>query len=191
MHPTEEKSAARQAIAQRLEHLTQGDREAESRSVCRRVLEALPPEPVPVCVYAALKSEVNLKLLIDALLHKEWALYFPRFEGKLVFRRVTDLKDLKPGQLGILEPPAEAPLLDPKAPAIALIPARAYARDGKRLGRGNGGYDIWIRARRAASPATKFWGVCFECQLLEHIPMEAHDERVDAVVTARGMGNPH
>ncbi|MFA7682254.1 MAG: 5-formyltetrahydrofolate cyclo-ligase, partial [Candidatus Peribacteraceae bacterium] len=69
----------------------------------------------------------------------------------------------------------------------ALIPGRAFDRDGNRLGRGNGSYDHWIREQRTANPQTKIWGIAFECQIVPIVPTEEHDERVDALITARGL----
>ena len=30
-------------------------------------------------------------------------------------------------------------------------------------------------------------GIALECQIVDTVPMEAHDEKVDALVTARGL----
>ncbi len=191
MHPKDEKERLRTAIAERLKRLTETDRAAESRSTCRRLLQRLPKEPVTVCAYYPLKSEIDLKPLMLRLLEDKYPLYLPRFEGgKMVFRRVMDLtKDMQNSAYGIPEPGDACPLLDPSTLDIALIPARAYAPDGRRMGRGNGGYDIWIRAQRALNPKTLFWGVCFESQVVPDIPMEAHDEKVDLVFTQRGASD--
>lgn len=190
MDPKIAKADLRNAIRDRLAHMSDTLRAAESRSVSRRIIESLPPKPVAVCAYVPLKTEADLRPVLDHLLEKNYPLYLPRFEGgKLAFRHITDLKDLVPGALGIQEPSASEHLLDPQDLAIALVPARAYATDGRRLGRGNGGYDIWIRAQRNMNPKTQFWGIAYEAQVVHEIPMEEHDERVDAVITARGLIN--
>lgn len=177
------------AIKERLARLSDGDRHAEGRSLSRRILEALPPEPVAICAYYPLTDEGDIRLALQTLLEKRCTLYLPRFEnGKMVFRLAKTLDELVKGQFGIPEPPIGNPLLDPHTdPLYVLVPARAYDDKGHRTGRGNGGYDIWIRAQRKANPQTHFWGVCLECQIVQHIPMEEHDESVDALITARGF----
>lgn len=165
------------------------DRSAESRSLCKRILESLPEEPSIICAFYPMGDEVDIRTLLAELPDRGHTVYLPRKEGKhFVFRKMVDSDDLPPDEFGIPAPPADAPLLEPGDLAIALIPGRAYDKKGNRMGRGNGGYDIWIRAQRNENPKTQFWGVCFECQVVHDIPMEAHDERVDAIVTARGMG---
>lgn len=190
----------RESITNRIKRMTEKERAAESRSICRRVLEELdfvgafgqmhlqnPQHDVSICLYSALPTEVDLTQLIEELLEKNVSLYFPRFEsGKNVFRRVASLDELKPGSFGIMEPPITAEELPLDAPLIAIIPGRAFDRSGGRLGRGNGGYDHWIRDVRSKNSESKFLGVCFECQIVQGVPEEAHDERMDVVFTARG-----
>jgi 5-formyltetrahydrofolate cyclo-ligase len=188
MDPKAAKATLRKAISERLARLTEKERQAESRSVCRRIEQSLPPPPVTITAFYSVKEEVDVRPLLTSLIEKGYEIYLPRYEGgKMVFRRTQNLTELTPGAFGIPEPPITAPLLDPAALAIAIVPARAYNRKGHRLGRGNGGFDIWIRAQRQANPATKFWGICFENQVVDEIPMEAHDETVDAIVTSRGL----
>ncbi len=182
------KDQLRDAMKERLARLSEKDREAESRSLYRRVLELLPDDVASVCAFVPMPDEVNVQMLLDELLAKDVPVFLPRFEmGKLAFRRTEDLTALEKGALGTMEPPVMAEELDPAQVSHVLVPGRAFDRNGGRLGRGNGGYDHWIGPQRNANPQTVFWGVCFDCQLVHEVPMEGHDERMDAVVTARGI----
>ena len=182
----EEKAKARLYIKERLAHVQDRDRYPESRSLCKQLLKLLPKEPVHICAYFPLKDEADIRPLLPELLKRGCTLYLPRFaEKKLTFHRADDLDALKPGAFGIPEPLPTAPQLRPEDLQYALVPARAYDRGCNRLGRGNGGYDIWIRGQRKVNPTTVFWGVILEVQLINQVPMEAHDEIVDAVITAR------
>ena len=188
MDPRAAKSQLRAAIDERLQRLSDKDRSAESRSLCRRILEALPKEPSIICAFYPLKDEADIRPLLQEIIARGYALYLPRKEGKhFVFRRVGSMEALQPDDFRVPAPTADAPLLKPEDCAVALVPGRAFDRKGNRLGRGNGGYDIWIREQRKKNPKTAFWGVALECQTAQEIPMEAHDERVDAVITARGI----
>lgn len=184
----EAKLALRSAITERLARLNPKDRSAESRSLCRRILEALSKESTTLCAYYPLADEADIRSLLQEIPMRGSALYLPRKEGPhFVFRMMESADALAPDDFGIPAPPADAPLLEPSDLAIALVPGRAFDRAGRRLGRGNGGYDIWIRRQRKENPATRFWGVALECQIVQEVPMEEHDEIVDAIVTARGF----
>ncbi len=188
MHPTEEKAILRQSIRERMARLSDADRHAESRTICRQIHKALPPEPVPVAAYFPLKDEADLRPLLDELLKEGWPVYIPGIEhGEMIFRRIATTADLHLGKFGVLEPPREAERLDPQTLRIVLVPGRAFDRLGNRLGRGNSTYDKWIAAQRAANPQTRFWGIALECQIVHRVPMQEHDERMDSLVTARGQ----
>lgn len=186
----DEKKRLRASIDERMARLSEKDRETESRSLCRRILESLPADVQTVCAYYPMRSEADIKPLLAELLARGIALYLPCFaerEKVLVFRRALDLTTFIKGKIGTLEPPRDAPPLDPLSLDLAIIPARAFDDACWRLGRGNGGYDVWIRAQRALNPKTRFWGAALDLQLVREVPHEAHDEKVDAVVTARGL----
>lgn len=182
----QEKQRLQEAIRERLARINDQERAAESRSICRRVLDMLPPDAKTICAFVPIKDEVDIRPLLRALIERNIALYLPCFEKKLTFRRATDLSALVPGGLKVPEPPPESDALDPALLDIAIIPGRAFDSAGNRLGRGNGGYDRWIESQRAANPKTRYWGVCFDCQVVSTVPMESHDQPVDAVMTGRG-----
>lgn len=188
MDVAQQKADLRADVRRRLAGLPPKERSQESRSLCRRLKELLPSPPITLCAFAPLRSEPDIFSLLQERLEQEDRIYLPRVEGgRIVFRRITDLRSLEAGAFNILEPSPEAAALDPSLLQHALIPGVAFDRKGNRLGRGNGGYDHWIRGQRSLNPRAVFWGVCFECQLMQDVPIEAHDERVDNIVTARGL----
>lgn len=187
MHPSEAKSKLRLDIKDRIDRMSEGQRHAEGRTLSRVLLELIPAGS-SVCAFFPLKTEVDIRLFLEGLLARGDTLYLPVFENnRLVFRRTTNLATLSPGELTIPEPPPDAEKLDTQPVDIILIPGRAFDRNGNRLGRGAGGYDRWLEKYKLDHAATKFWGVCLECQLMPEVPVEAHDVRMDAVVTARGI----
>ena len=188
MNPIQKKQELREAIRSRIASFSEKERAAESRTLCRTLLTLLPEDVRVLAAYMSLPDEPDLRPLLEEYLAKGKKIFLPRFEnGGLVFREVKDLGVLSPGALNILEPPVTAALLSPADLTHVLVPGRAFDRMGNRLGRGNGGYDHWIPLQRKANPRTLFWGVCFECQLVSEVPVEAHDAVMDAVVTARGV----
>lgn len=103
----------------------------------------------------------------------------PRVEGDhLILHWVAGPDELVKGRFGILEPPASAPVADPNGLDLILVPGVAFDREGGRLGRGRGYYDRLL----AGTSAFKV-GVCFDWQIVPEVPREAHDIRMDAVVT--------
>jgi len=100
--------------------------------------------------------------------------------------------ELTPGSFGLREP-AGVPLGVNAVSEVSLIivPALAVSRSGLRLGRGGGSYD------RALARVTSAFVVAplYDGELIDEVPAEPHDRRVDAVVTPAGglrtlSGNP-
>jgi 5-formyltetrahydrofolate cyclo-ligase len=187
----QQKQQLRSSIAERMAKLSQKDRDAESRSICRRIKENLPENIRTICAYYPMPTEVNIIPLLQEFLDEGKAIALPRSEGKaFLFRTITSLTDLPPGPYRIPEPGPDAPVLDLAQIDLALIPGIAFDPAGNRLGRGNGGYDQWIVKVREANPNVKLWGIAFDCQIVNIIPMESHDETIDAIITPRMMIAP-
>ena len=102
------------------------------------------------------------------------------------------------GSYGILEPQANEAfnLLtflknNHTARILVLVPGRAFTKDGKRLGRGKGFYDIYfsrLAEALAANPSPQNFkikksGVCFAQQLLPDLPTTPDDVLMDSVVS--------
>lgn len=67
---------------------------------------------------------------------------------------------------------------------LVLIPGLAVDPDGHRLGQGGGCYD---RALTRMDPAAKIVVILYDDDRVEQVPVEAHDRRVDGVLTPSGV----
>lgn len=105
-------------------------------------------------------------------------LAFPRMENDAL--QFFTGGSLETGPFGVRQPKGGNPA---PPPDLVLVPGLGFDPAGSRLGRGGGFYDRWLEANRGV----KTLGICFACQLIEKIPVEAHDARVDAVLTEEGF----
>jgi len=64
-------------------------------------------------------------------------------------------------------------------PHLAFVPLLAFTARGDRLGQGGGHYDRWL----AANPEMLAVGLAWDSQLVDSLPIEAHDRPLSAVVT--------
>jgi 5-formyltetrahydrofolate cyclo-ligase len=89
------------------------------------------------------------------------------------------------GALSILEPTGQ-PLPSEQLPEAELIicPGLAANRLGDRLGRGGGWYD---RALVHASQSAPIWVVLNSDEVLDIIPVQSWDRRVDVIITPEQM----
>ena len=106
--------------------------------------------------------------------------------GPLVFRLKGE-GPLPPDALGIPSPGEEAEAVRPD---LVVTPLLAFDRYGGRLGQGGGYYDRTLAALRASGPVFVL-GLAYAGQQLDRVPMNAHDQRLDGVLTERGYLAAH
>lgn len=176
----DDRAGLRALIRGRLLALSQDTRAASDRAIQRRLADDLPPDG-DVLAYAALADEVDLGPLLEDLA-AQGRLLLPRVVGEtLDLVRITDLQaQLQPGRWGIREPVAALEAERDVAPVVLWVPGRAFDRRGGRLGRGGGFYDRLLAGR--LSTARKV-GVSRDVQMVERVPMAAHDVWMDGVCT--------
>lgn len=68
-----------------------------------------------------------------------------------------------------------------KTPDLIIVPGLAFDRHGRRLGRGGGYYDRFLRSY----PEAVRIGVAWDCQIMAQVPVSGWDRRMDAVLTPR------
>lgn len=102
------------------------------------------------------------------------------------FVYLNSLDECSAGYMGIPEP--EEALIREQPERIAnetrvliLMPGLAFDQELNRIGYGGGFYDKYLDSH-AETAFTKI-ALCFDFQLFEHIPTEAHDEKMDLVLT--------
>ena len=71
-------------------------------------------------------------------------------------------------------------------PEVLIVPMLAWDRRGYRLGYGGGFYDRTLAGLRARGPVVAV-GFAFAAQEVEAVPIDAFDQRLDAVVTEKGV----
>ena len=87
----------------------------------------------------------------------------------------------------MLEPDLLCPAQQLHADTIVFVPGVAFDREGGRLGRGAGYYDRVIAGCEESSGRPRFIGVGFGSQVIEAVPMDSLDMRMDGVVTEAGL----
>ena len=104
-----------------------------------------------VALYAALPEELSTRPIHRAAGEAGKRSLLPRTceDGRLEFAEVPCWEDLRPGRYGVLEPPADALVLELSDVDLVVVPGVAFDRLGGRLGRGGGHYDCALAAARA------------------------------------------
>lgn len=130
-----------------------------------------------VLSYYSLGDEVDTHQLMSDYAHsKRFVLPVVRGED-LLLKEFRLGQKMKKGDLGISEPEGGDEFVDFDSIDLIIVPGVAFDRKLNRLGRGKGYYDRLLSQLK--SPKI---GICFDFQLLESIPVEDWDIKMDMIV---------
>ena len=140
-----------------------------------------------IAVFIPLAGEPDIWTPSQQLMATQAAnIYAPRMmpKNQLDLVMITDPTALVRGPFGVVEPPLSwEPLTDLTALDAIFIPGLALSMDGGRLGFGGGWYDRLLA--RIPDKTIKI-GLCWNEMLVEAIPMDAWDIRMDGILTEAG-----
>lgn len=125
-------------------------------------------------------KEPDTARLIRELVRRGKTVGLPRMlpGRRMEVRRCDPDRPLVKVSFGISEPGEDCPLIQREDIDLTLVPAVCYDRRGFRLGFGGGYYDRWLENFSGVTV-----GLCREAVLQDRVPTEAHDAKVDILLT--------
>lgn len=141
-----------------------------------------------ILCFLSMPRELDSAGLIRAAYASGKRVAVPRIQGDSIrfFFRPADAGELPRDRWGIPVPRTEwEPLtLRRGVPVLVATPGLAFDRSGNRLGRGKGYYDRFLREARAAlGGEITAIGICLSEQLIDEVPHNERDQRLDGVTT--------
>lgn len=159
------------------------DRIELSGRICTRFLGAnLCTEGQVLSGYFAMKGEVDCMEIIRQHSRATGPTALPVLENQrreLLFRTWRPGDRLLPGPFGTRQPGSDREALEPD---LLLVPLVAFSEAGGRLGYGGGHYDATLTSLRRSKLIVAV-GLGYEAQRAEALPLEAHDQVLDWIVT--------
>ena len=176
-----EKQRIRQEIRMISKGLSPEYRQEASREITRKVLD-LPSwkKAKTVMAFRSMPEEPDTQALLETALREGKMLLLPRCldAQRMAALPVKDLEELRPGRLGIQEPPIPEEGTVLPEPDLVLVPCMAAAPNGIRLGHGAGYYDRFLAEHPAQTVC-----LCFRTLLRSDLPAEDTDIPVDFVIS--------
>ena len=165
---------------------TKNIRAAANAALCRRVLELDAYRAAhTLLLYAAFGGEADLAAVAAEAARQGKTVAYPVCgEGFSLTAAVPDADGWAVGQYGIRAPvPERSALLQPEQLDLVLVPCTAFDAGCYRVGMGKGYYDRYLPY---CTRAVKI-GIALEVQSVPRAAVDAHDQRLDAFVTERGI----
>lgn len=133
--------------------------------------------------FASFRSEIDTIGMIKRSLEAGITVVLPRVEGRdLVLYQIKGLHELVPGCWDIPEPSVltDDRKINVNAVDAIIIPGAAFDEAGNRIGYGGGFYDRLLAQLHKPVPII---APTYEEQVIESVPMDAHDKKVNIIVT--------
>lgn len=179
---TEVKANLRRDVRAQMKLLSPEERQKSDGALFARFL-SLPAVTAAntILLYCGMGAEPDTAQLIPSLLVMGKKLTLPRCtqeDGIMNAHLIDGETQLIRHRYGMLEPGLDCPILSPDQIDLILVPGLAFDQHGYRLGQGGGYYDRYLEKFSGHTVA-----LCRNRFLLEHVPNQPHDHRVDQVIT--------
>ncbi|XP_038692719.1 5-formyltetrahydrofolate cyclo-ligase, mitochondrial isoform X2 [Tripterygium wilfordii] len=201
----QQKRSLRSRLRKQLKNMDPIQRSQEDNAIQNIVLEA--PwfrASESMCAYISCASlrEVDTSRIVSETKRK---LYVPRVEDRnsnMRMLKISSLEDLIANSMNILEPALvdfqgnqREDVMQAEDPVdLIIVPGLAFDKSGRRLGRGGGYYDMFLKKYQELATQQKWKqpllvAVSYSLQILEEeaIPVTPSDVPVDALVSPAGF----
>ncbi len=172
-----EKSLIRQNIWYKKQHISEKEKEIEAEEVFEKI-ESLPEFQTAntILMYWSLPDELPTHNFIIKWSKKKQMLLPVVKENEMLIKPFSTKNELTQGSLGTWEPSVQKEYINKID--LVIVPGIAFDKNKSRLGRGKGYYDKYFVNRHI-----KKIGIGFDFQLIEKVPTEAYDIKMDKIIT--------
>lgn len=181
----ETKEQIRKRVIQDRNQMLSEDVAKKSSMIAQKVLKTPEYEEAHnILLYADYRHEVMTREIFDDAVLRKKKVYFPKSntDCTMDFYQVVSVKQLESGYKGIKEPVVDERYLyhhKRKEDTLIIVPGVAFDMNGYRVGYGKGFYDRFLQDKRQMT----VMGLCFSSQIVEEIPHDQYDIRMDKIVT--------
>jgi len=176
-----DKASLRKRLLSRRDALTPADVLSSSQAITENLWPVI-KDLQSFFAYFSFGNEIYTHDLIEKLLEHDKIVTVPKVIGNCNMRpvHINSLDEVQIGPYGFPEPGLDTPYegtLD-----VCIAPCVGFTDQRYRLGMGFGSYDRFLAKNKMQSIV-----LAYDFQRLPEMPVEAHDQLVDIVVTESGV----
>ncbi|MGV3488854.1 MAG: 5-formyltetrahydrofolate cyclo-ligase [Tuberibacillus sp.] len=139
-----------------------------------------------IAVTVSQGTEMDTREIIERAWNEAKTVAVPKCDAKnkrLVFRQIQSFNQLETEYYGLLEPiESETSVITKEEMDVIIVPGLVFDRQGYRIGFGGGYYDRFLKDVDTLKIAQ-----ALDVQIIDRIPVEAHDIPVDVLFTPSEM----
>ena len=183
-----DKAQLRRIIKSRLVQMDVSERAEKSKKVCQHLIETDEfRKSHTVMIYLSFSHEVDTTSIILQCWQREKTVVAPKVSWQQRHMIPVEIKSLESGistgASGLRNPVTGLPMPIEDIDMV-VAPGLAFDRKGNRLGRGGAYYDRFLGAEQLKATVCS---LAFSEQIVDVVPVEEHDQRVDFIITEDGI----
>ena len=182
------KKSLRQEFLSKRAAIPHDERDRVSHELIKKFLATeIYRESKVIMAYASTPEEIQLNELFAACFADKKILAIPFIVGKGEMKAVgvPSFDALEVGEFNILTVKQNQNFIKPAQIDCVIVPGLAFDKNGGRLGMGGGFYDkflpLAVNAKKIA--------LAYEFQLVDSLPLEEHDIKINIILTERSNFN--
>lgn len=183
----ESKSKLRKRILNVRNNMSEEDVKKNSNAIMDKITSLdIYEQSKVVFIYMDFKNEVMTSNLIKRMLSEKKRVVIPYTDNintVLIPSEITKESDLKLNSFGYYEPKSILPV-NIEEIDLVIVPGVVFDKNLNRIGFGKGYYDKILNRLK---PSAKKVAVAHEFQVLENIPAEEHDVKMDMIITEKNI----
>ncbi|XP_050674664.1 5-formyltetrahydrofolate cyclo-ligase [Leptidea sinapis] len=188
--PNPAKALIREQIAARIATLSAEEKNRQSSIVYNKVINHPHYKSANrIALFMSTDQEINTAPMIAHIKARGGAAFVPQYAGgimRMLRLEAGDEDNMPLTRHGIAQHSKDQKREDALNDGLDLIiaPGVAFTKNGGRVGHGGGYYDKYIAHLRSKPNAPKVIAVAFNCQVLDEVPMDEFDQKIDGVIYA-------
>lgn len=174
-----QKKQLRQTMLEQRDRMPRKERNVNSQKVCEQIWDLVLENDIRIVhSFLTMGSEVNIIPLLQKALDNNIRVVVPKTLKKRQMQNLvlTDLKNMEAGIFNTYHPKDGVEYTGKYD--LIIVAGLAFDKRGFRVGYGGGYYDTFLADQDAALKI----GVCYPFQLVERVPTEGHDIKLDNVI---------
>lgn len=182
----ETKIAIRNHLRSTLAKIPQNEWNAKSEQLVQLLLKKCPTpwKSKTWVLYHPMPQEVSLLRIVHEGIHTAFVRVDDSFNRKMSMRKIlakdeNQWETVQVGARQLKQPHASCPILPSDQSIVVFVSGLGFDRQGHRIGRGMGYYDRFL----VTLPNAIKVGVGLQSQLLNTIPTDPWDVRMNAIIT--------
>ncbi|CAG9795901.1 unnamed protein product [Diatraea saccharalis] len=190
--PNPAKALLREQIATRIAALSTDEKKRQSKIVYDKLINhPYYKSSKRISLFMSTDQEIDTAPIIDHIRARGAAAFVPQYAGgvmRMLRLETGDEQAMPLTRHGIQQHSKDQPrenALENGGLDLIIAPGVAFSKSGDRLGHGGGYYDKFITNLRSNyNPAPKVVAIGFNVQVIDNVPMDPQDQKVDDVLFA-------